>query len=33
MTSTVLLKCGKSSGIIIYIPKEIILEEIAAKIE
>jgi hypothetical protein len=33
MTSTVLLKCGKNSGITVYIAKETILKEMAAKIE
>jgi hypothetical protein len=33
MTSTVLLKRGKSDGIIVYIPKETILKEVAAKIK
>jgi hypothetical protein len=33
MTSTVLLKLGKNNGIIVYIPKETILKEMAAKIE
>jgi hypothetical protein len=32
MTSKVLLKHGKNNGITLYIPKEIILKEIAAKI-
>jgi hypothetical protein len=33
MTSTVLLKHGESNGIAVYFPKEIILKEMAAKIE
>jgi hypothetical protein len=33
MTSAVLLKHGKSDGIAVYIPKETILKEMAAKIE
>jgi hypothetical protein len=33
MTSTVLLKHGKSDGILVYFPKETILKEMAAKIE
>jgi hypothetical protein len=33
MTSTVLLKRGKNDGIAIYVPKDTILEEMAAKIE
>jgi hypothetical protein len=33
MTSTVLLKCGKNHGIAVYVPKETILKEMAAKIE
>jgi hypothetical protein len=33
MTSTVLLKHGKNDGIAMYIPKETILKEMAAKIE
>jgi hypothetical protein len=33
MTSTVLLKCGKNDGIVVYFPKETVLEEMAAKIE
>jgi hypothetical protein len=33
MTSTVLLKRGKNDGITVYIPKETILNEMAAKIE
>jgi hypothetical protein len=33
MTSTVLFKHGKNDGITVYIPKEILLKEIAAKIE
>jgi hypothetical protein len=33
MTSTVLLKHGKNDGTAVYIPKEIILKEMAAKIE
>jgi hypothetical protein len=32
MTSTVLLKHGKNYGIVIYIPKETILKEMAASI-
>jgi hypothetical protein len=31
MTSTVLLKHGKNYGIAVYIPKEIVLNEMAAK--
>jgi hypothetical protein len=33
MTSTVLLKYAKKDGIAVYIPKETILQEIAAKNE
>jgi hypothetical protein len=33
MTSMVLLKHGKNDGIAVYVPKEIILKEMAAKIE
>jgi hypothetical protein len=33
ITSTVLLKRGKSDGIAVYVPKETILKEMAAKIE
>jgi hypothetical protein len=33
MTSTVLLKCGKNCVIAVYVPKETILKEMAAKIE
>jgi hypothetical protein len=33
MTSTVLFKCGKNNRIAVYIPKETILKEMAAKIE
>jgi hypothetical protein len=33
MTSTVLLKHGKSDWIAVYVPKETILKEMAAKIE
>jgi hypothetical protein len=33
MTSTVLLKLGKNNGITVYVPKETILKEMAAKIE
>jgi hypothetical protein len=33
MTSMVLLKRGKTDGIAVYIPKESILKEMAAKIE
>jgi hypothetical protein len=33
MTSTVLLKRRKTDGIAVYIPKEIILKEMEAKIE
>jgi hypothetical protein len=33
MTSTMLLKLGKNDGIAIYIPREPILKEMAAKIE
>jgi hypothetical protein len=33
MTSTVFLKRGKSDGIAVYVPKETILKEMAAKIE
>jgi hypothetical protein len=29
----VLFKCGKNDGITVYVPKEIILKEMAAKIE
>jgi hypothetical protein len=31
MTSTVLLKHGKNDGIAVYVPKETILKEMAAK--
>jgi hypothetical protein len=31
MTSTVLLKRGKNDGIAVYVPKETVLEEMAAK--
>jgi hypothetical protein len=33
MTSTVLLKHGENDGITVYIPKETIVKEMAAKIE
>jgi hypothetical protein len=33
MTSTVLLKHRKNDGIAVYVPKETILKEMAAKIE
>jgi hypothetical protein len=33
MTSTVLLKRGKNDGIAVYVPKETILKEMAAKIK
>jgi hypothetical protein len=33
MTSTVLLKRGQNDGIAVYVPKETILKEMAAKIE
>jgi hypothetical protein len=33
MTSTVLLKRGKNDGIVVYVPRKIILKEMAAKIE
>jgi hypothetical protein len=33
MTSTVLLKSRENYGVAVYIPKETILKEIAAKIE
>jgi hypothetical protein len=33
MTSMVLLKHGKNDGITIYVPKETVLKEMAAKIE
>jgi hypothetical protein len=33
MTSTVLLKHAKNDGIAVYVPKETILKEMAAKIE
>jgi hypothetical protein len=33
MTSTVVLKRGKNDGIAVYVPKETILMEMAAKIE
>jgi hypothetical protein len=33
MTSTVLLKHGKNGGIAVYVPKETILKEMAAKIK
>jgi hypothetical protein len=32
MTSTVLLKRGKNDGIAVYVPKETILKEMAAKL-
>jgi hypothetical protein len=32
MTSMVLLKCGKNDGIAVYVPKETILKEMAAKL-
>jgi hypothetical protein len=31
MTSTVLLKSGKNDGLDVYVPKETILKEMAAK--
>jgi hypothetical protein len=33
MNSTVLLKRGEKNGLAIHVPKEIILKEMAAKIE
>jgi hypothetical protein len=33
VTSTVILKCGENDGIAVYVPKETILKEMAAKIE
>jgi hypothetical protein len=33
MTSTMLMKRGKNAGIAVYVPKETILKEMAAKIE
>jgi hypothetical protein len=33
ITSTVLLKCVKNYGIIVYVPKETILKEVVTKIE
>jgi hypothetical protein len=33
MTTTVLFKCGKNYGIAVYVPKETILKEMAAKIK
>jgi hypothetical protein len=33
MTTTLLLKRGKNDGTAIYVPKETILKEMAAKIE
>jgi hypothetical protein len=33
MTSAELLKCGINDGIAVYVPKETILKEMAAKIE
>jgi hypothetical protein len=33
MTSRVLLKHGKNNGITVYVPKETIFKEMAAKIE
>jgi hypothetical protein len=33
MASTVLLKRGKNDGTTVYVPKETILKEMAAKIE
>jgi hypothetical protein len=33
MTSTELLKHGKNDGVVVYVPKETIFKEIAAKIE
>jgi hypothetical protein len=33
MTSTVLLKGAKNNGIAVYVSKEIIMKEMAAKIE
>jgi hypothetical protein len=33
MSSMVLLKCGKSDGNAVYVPKETILKEMAAKID
>jgi hypothetical protein len=32
MTSMVLLKHGKNDGIVLYVPKETVLKEMAAKI-
>jgi hypothetical protein len=33
MTSTVLLKRGKTDGITVYVPNETVLKEMAAKLE
>jgi hypothetical protein len=33
MTSTVHLKSGKNDGITVYVPKETLLKEMAAKLE
>jgi hypothetical protein len=33
VTSTVISKCGKNDGIAVYVHKETILKEMAAKIE
>jgi hypothetical protein len=33
MSSMILLKCGKSNGNAVYVPKETILKEMAAKID
>jgi hypothetical protein len=33
MTSTVILKHGKNCEMVVYVPKETILKEMAAKIE
>jgi hypothetical protein len=33
MTSTVLLKHGRNNGITVYVPKESILKEMAARIK
>jgi hypothetical protein len=33
MTSTVLLKCGRNNGITVYVLKDTVLKEMAAKIE
>jgi hypothetical protein len=32
MTSTMLLKLGKNDGIAVYVPKETVLKEMAAKL-